>query len=94
MLTFLQDNEISREQRRRQRTDKELRDVRSKLDIKTAEHEEVRHLRSGSMESRQEYGSAPTDLQGGNYDDIMSNKESRRVTVPGAKTEARGRGVV
>ncbi|CAN0371601.1 unnamed protein product, partial [Ectocarpus sp. 12 AP-2014] len=32
-----QDNEISREQRRRQRTDKELRDVRSKLDLKTAE---------------------------------------------------------
>lgn len=40
-LSHLQDNEISREQRRRQRTDKELRDVRSKLDIKTAEHEEV-----------------------------------------------------
>lgn len=39
---LVQDNEISREQRRRQRTDKELRDVRSKLDIKTAEHEEVR----------------------------------------------------
>ena len=36
-----QDNEISREKRRRQRTDKELRDVRSKLDIKTAEHDEV-----------------------------------------------------
>lgn len=36
-----QDNEISREQRRRQRTDKELRDVRSKLDLKTAEHEQV-----------------------------------------------------
>lgn len=40
-ILFIQDNEISREQRRRQRTDKELRDVRSKLDIKTAEHEEV-----------------------------------------------------
>lgn len=36
-----QDNEISREQRRRQRTDKELRDVRSKLDLKTSEHDEV-----------------------------------------------------
>ncbi|CBJ29363.1 flagellar associated protein [Ectocarpus siliculosus] len=35
------DNEISREQRRRQRTDKELRDVRSKLDLKTAEHEQM-----------------------------------------------------
>lgn len=39
---YLQDNEISREQRRRQRTDKELRDVRAKLDLKTAEHEEVK----------------------------------------------------
>ncbi|CAM9908293.1 unnamed protein product [Ectocarpus fasciculatus] len=35
------DNEISREKRRRQRTDKELRDVRSKLDLKTAEHEQM-----------------------------------------------------
>lgn len=68
MPASLQDNEISREQRRRQRTDKELRDVRSKLDIKTAEHEEVKKY-LGSVSMGIDYCLAATCSQREDYND-------------------------